>query len=197
MITVGDMRASGGFREFRDEELEVLLTVAPERRFAAGADLCRQGERGLSCFFLVSGEVEVLTSTARGEQRLARLQAGNIAGQMALVNHVPRSATLRAMTPVVAVEFDRETFESLLRAASPLAVRFQIQVAVACIRQLRGATARLGELFAGDAEHPPRESQLLGIQSTLHTPEAPYDAIDVVEVMPSEARVITTKRGVD
>ena len=26
MITIADMRASGGFRAFRDEELEVLLT---------------------------------------------------------------------------------------------------------------------------------------------------------------------------
>lgn len=196
MITIADMRASGGFRAFRDEELELLLTVAPERRFAAGADLCRQGERGLSCFFLVEGEVEVLTATARGEHRLARLQAGNIAGQMALVNHAARSATLRALTPVVAVEFDRETFERLLTAASPLAVRFQIQVAVGCIRQLRGATARLGELVASAGSLPPRASQLLGIQSTLHTPEAPYDAIDIVEVMP-EDRVLTTHHDDD
>jgi hypothetical protein len=55
---------------------------------------------------------------------------------------------------VGALEFTREVFESLLRARSPLALRFQRQIAVAGIRRLREATARLLAVLA-DAKDAP------------------------------------------
>ena len=49
----------------------------------------------------------------------------------------------RTASEVTAQEFSRDTFERLLQANSPLALRFQRQIAVAGIRQLRGALKRI------------------------------------------------------
>jgi len=90
---------------------------------------------------------------------LATLGAGTFVGQMALVDHAPRSATVTAREPTVVLEFAREPFERLLAARSPLALRFQEQIAIAGIRQLRQATARLVDAL--DQERA-RDSTQLG-----------------------------------
>lgn len=157
MVTVAMLRALPGYETFTDDELGVLVSVAPERSLPPGGILCRQGEVGRTCFCIVSGEVEVLKATPAGDRIIWRLRPGSIAGQMALVDRAPRSATLRAAGTVLCLELDRETFERLLAASSPLALRFQRQVAIAGIKQLRGATRTLGDLLdtaASDSGRP-------------------------------------------
>jgi CRP-like cAMP-binding protein len=67
---------------------------------------------------------------------------------MALVDKTPRSASVVAAEPTVALELTRDVFEGLLHARNPLAVRFQEQIAIAGIRQLRMATERLREAIS-------------------------------------------------
>ena len=52
----------------------------------------------------------------------------------------------------VDLELPRDAFEQLLEACSPLAIRFQEQIAVVGIRQLRRATERALEV---EAAHDP------------------------------------------
>ncbi len=144
MVTAQQLRVLESLRDFTDRELEMLLGAATPRRYAEGATLMVEGAPGASCFVVVAGEVEVL----RSERAIARQGAGAIVGHMALVDRAPRSATVRAATRVVALEFTRDVFEGLLEACSPLAIRFQEQVARAGIRQLRRSTERLREVLA-------------------------------------------------
>ena len=123
------------------DELEVLLTVAKARDVEAREILCQEGDAGRSCFLVVVGSLDITKTGTSGT--LATLGAGTFVGQMALVDHAPRSATVTAREPSVVLEFGREPFERLLAARSPLALRFQEQIAIAGIRQLRQATARL------------------------------------------------------
>lgn len=148
MSLAATLRALGPLRDYPDAELEVLATVAVEQRVAPGASLCQEGEPGRSCFLLVSGEAQVLRATAEGARALATVGPGAFIGQIALVDRGPRSATVRALTPCVALELSRDAFERLLAACSPLALRFQESIAVAGIRQLRQATAGLARLLA-------------------------------------------------
>ena len=57
-----------------------------------------------------------------------------VAGQIALVADVPRTATVRSAGDLIALEITRDVFDQLLRANKPLAVRFQEQIAVTGIR---------------------------------------------------------------
>lgn len=148
MIELARIRALPTLRGYDDRDLAVLLGSTAEREFAPGEVIFAQGERAQSCFLLVWGEAEMTRVTPEGVRPEGRHGAGTLLGQVTLIRGGERSATLRAVTPVGALEFTREVFESLLRARSPLALRFQRQIAVAGIRRLREATARLLSVLA-------------------------------------------------
>lgn len=157
-----DLAALRQARGLSEHDLEMLQVVAPPMRYPDKAVLCEEGWRGSTCFLIAQGLVEVLR-TVDGVPRLqAVLAPGALGGQVALVDHGPRSATLRARGEVVALHLDRDDFEKLLRVHSPLALRFQEQVAVAAVRQRRAATELLVALLARLATAPPskRETHL-------------------------------------
>jgi CRP-like cAMP-binding protein len=91
---------------------------------------------------------------------------------MALVDSSPRSASVRAQTRVVALELGRDVFERLVKSANPFALRFQRQIALAGIRQLRLANARLtGLLGRGEKLEEPTESaepRITRVQTALY-----------------------------
>lgn len=66
--------------------------------FSAGDTLMSQGEIGTFALFIDSGEVEILVRDQQGEKRVAVVGAGDLVGEMALVDGEPRSATVRALT---------------------------------------------------------------------------------------------------
>lgn len=147
MITPAELRATGAFASFTDRDLEVLLTVLRHRVFEPGAALCRQGAPGNACYVILSGEVEVVKGEPPVDRVLTTLRKGAVVGQLALVQRTPRTASVRARTRVETLELGRDAFDDLLKAHSPMALRFQLQVAVATARQLRDASARLTRLL--------------------------------------------------
>jgi CRP-like cAMP-binding protein len=79
---------------------------------ASGTVLVREGEPGDRFFVLLSG-VAGVSQTALGERRI--LRAGEFFGEVALTMHVPRTATVTAMTPCVVASCDEATFVELVR----------------------------------------------------------------------------------
>jgi CRP-like cAMP-binding protein len=184
VTTLTELRALPAMRDFSDAELDVLLGVAAPRGLRVGDVLWRQGELGRSCLILVRGAVEVLREGAEGTQRVATMEAGATVGQLALVDRGPRGATVRVAREGVALELQRDDFERLLQAASPLALRFQRNVALAGIRQHRNVIRRLATLSRADGERASRVS-LVAIQTVTTEwgiSEAELDAVEFVSV---------------
>jgi len=185
MATI-DLRKLASLRDYTNSELRLLASVAPAREFAHGHTLCKEGTSGQSCFLLAIGEIQVKKLFEDGERVLATLKAGQIVGQMALVDRSPRSASVIAGTDTIALELTRDVFERLLKASSPLALRFQEQIAIAGIRQLRMATQRLGTLLVQQggraAEKVPPRSTLQTMQAALEEWDMSMDDLDKVHV---------------
>jgi CRP/FNR family transcriptional regulator, cyclic AMP receptor protein len=157
MISIETIRSLRSFREYTDRELEILLGATLEVHFEAGENLSEEGTPAESCFYIVSGEVDVVRAYPEGERVIAQQTFDHIVGHLALVSRGRRTATLRAATSVVALEFTREVFDALLEASSTFAIRFQEHIAVLGIRQLRRSTARLVEVLTATAEATPGE----------------------------------------
>lgn len=71
-----------------------------------------------------------------------------------------------------ALELGKDVFDKLMQAHSALALRFQEQVAIAGIRQLRSATARLVALMEQRNE---ADAYMTGAQSSDGWGDEPYE----------------------
>lgn len=77
-------------------DINKLLAIAKPLTFEAGNTIFHCGDPAKSMFFILNGEVEVLIPTETGfSKRLATLSPGMSFGEMALLNHLKRSADVR------------------------------------------------------------------------------------------------------
>jgi CRP-like cAMP-binding protein len=104
------LRKVAFFEGFSDPDLDRVAELAEEVWAEPGAVLMDQGKPGTECFVIVDGEVGVF----KGLQKVATLKAGDMVGEMALIGHGPRNATVTAMTPTQLLSFDTDKFRTLL-----------------------------------------------------------------------------------
>lgn len=93
------LRSLPAFADSSDKELTRVARLFEEVEFGEGAVLMSEGRPGREAFVILEGRVEI---TLRGEL-LAELGAGEVVGEMALVDGGPRSATVTALEPVRAL----------------------------------------------------------------------------------------------
>jgi CRP-like cAMP-binding protein len=98
------------FRGFSDDELARVAALADRASADAGDVLLEQGRVGTECFVVLEGRAEVYA----GDDHLATVGPGAPIGEMALIEHTPRTATVVASTPMDLVSFDVKHFRSLL-----------------------------------------------------------------------------------
>ena len=92
-----------------------LGTTARERRFGPDEFIVREGDTTSSMFVMESGRAAVTIHGAAGEsRRLAILDPGAAFGEISLLTGEPRTATVRAVTEVIAIEIDKETLGPVL-----------------------------------------------------------------------------------
>ncbi|OGV63172.1 MAG: hypothetical protein A3K19_01050 [Lentisphaerae bacterium RIFOXYB12_FULL_65_16] len=97
---------------------EALSKIAQTMRFVTvdkHTVVIREGDRGDTLFVIYSGETEVAREDEAGEPRIvAKLQTGDVFGEIALLDKVPRTATVRSIGPVSLLVLDRSEFERVL-----------------------------------------------------------------------------------
>ena len=80
------------------------------KAYDPGDTLVRQGEVGDCMFVLQEGEVEVIKEEDGKEAVVDIMRAGEMFGEMAIIEKQRRSATIRALTPVRVLTIDKKTF---------------------------------------------------------------------------------------
>lgn len=75
--------------------------MTPQKRFPAGKVIFREGEKGDVAYVVESGAVDILVKRDGVEKSIARREAGEIIGEMAIVNASPRMATAKAAVDTV------------------------------------------------------------------------------------------------
>jgi NTE family protein len=96
---------------------------------AGGQTLLAQDEPGDSMSIVVSGRLRAYVRQDDGAQRMVReMSRGQVIGEMSLITHEPRSATVVAIRDSVLVRLDKDAFDRLVAASS--------QVALALTRQI-------------------------------------------------------------
>jgi CRP-like cAMP-binding protein len=94
------------------ETLGRLATRMEREEIPAGAGVVAEGELGDRFYVVLSGMLAV-SQASRGPQRV--LRPGDYFGEVALAMDIPRTASVRALTPVTVASCDRETFDEFVR----------------------------------------------------------------------------------
>ncbi len=99
--------------------LEKLGTIASEERYGRHDVLFNEGDPGDSLFLVVEGTAliqKVLSKEAGTYKDLGVAEAGEIFGEMALFDSLPRSATVRATASLTVLRITRDDFDGFLDA---------------------------------------------------------------------------------
>jgi signal transduction histidine kinase len=93
------------FRSLRPEELRALRKITIEREYSAGQEIFHEGDPGDGMYLVKNGLVEISGLLNENTRRvLAQIHPGGFFGEMAVIEHRPRSASAIA-TQVTNVYF--------------------------------------------------------------------------------------------
>jgi CRP-like cAMP-binding protein len=131
-----------------------LFCCALERIAKAGEALFVAGDRGDGCYRVEQGLVKITVTSDRGEERIiALVGAGEIIGELSLIDHQPRSASAIALCDSTFQYITRQAFEDCTKddpeiyrhLAGILAARLRETdeaLAAASFLSVRGCVAR-------------------------------------------------------
>jgi CRP-like cAMP-binding protein len=110
--TVTELSRIGLLADLPGERLNELAGRMAREEVPAGAGVVTQGEPGDRFYVLLSGMLAV-NQVGLGRRRV--LRPGDYFGEVALAMDIPRTASVRAVTPAVVASCDKATFDALLR----------------------------------------------------------------------------------
>ncbi len=92
------------------KELTQLARVSEDLEVEPGTVLCKEGDIGHEFFVIVDGKLKV----SRRGRRIATRSAPDFVGEIALLEELPRTATVTTETPVRLFALTRKDFRHLL-----------------------------------------------------------------------------------
>ncbi len=99
------------FSNLSDAEIAAILPLTEQQTFQPGQYLLREGEKEETLYLIIKGQVEIIKAESQREEShiLGLLGPNEWVGEMASLEHLPRSASIRAAkkTTVVALSLDQ------------------------------------------------------------------------------------------
>lgn len=152
MPSAGAVRAFAATSIFGGLGPSVLADMAAscvERRFTRGEYLCHQGRVGDWLFVIGSGQVKVVFASPSGDEfLLATRGPGEVLGEVAVLDGVPRSASVVAMRPTTAYLISRLKLIGLMRD-HPSVLKDVLTALGGLVRRLTEQTGELAFLDLG------------------------------------------------
>lgn len=185
--------------------LERLAAIARTLSFAKGARLVRQGEAARGAFVLRSGAAEAQVALpGGGTLTVAQFGAGDMFGEMALIERGVCSASVVAREAVEAWFVERDDFRAMVASREPGALEIQRKVTEVLAAKLRALNAKVRAHPAAE-DRPAAEIPKLELQRTTPSfdwraflPILPFfegfDAFEIDELA-GRARAIELARG--
>jgi len=131
------------FADFSEEEMFTVFSLSTRERFSQGDYLIRAGTSGARMFVVLRGKVSVLNEKEGRLVEIDTLGEGGCVGEMAMLDGMPRSASVVAIKPTIALAIN----ETVLRHADPrLCLKLYRSLASLVSERLRASDARYLDL---------------------------------------------------
>jgi HD-GYP domain-containing protein (c-di-GMP phosphodiesterase class II) len=109
--------------------------------FRTGEVIFREGDAGDTLYVIYEGGVALSKKIGLWEREMRRLGPGEYFGEMALITHAKRGATVRALTPVVCARMNENGFNDLMDTDARFAQRM-LKLVTEQLRQVDETTSR-------------------------------------------------------
>jgi CRP/FNR family transcriptional regulator, cyclic AMP receptor protein len=104
------------FRGMTNKELREIARATVELQVEQGREFVTQGDVGREAFIIVEGTADVV----RNGKSIAKLGAGDCVGELALLDHGPRTTSVVAETPLTVLVLGPREFSGLLEEVPTL-----------------------------------------------------------------------------
>ncbi len=144
------------FRDLNQEDLNRLSESVEIVTLAKGNELFHEGDEGDRAYIIKQGELEIIMESNNREILIAVRGVGIIIGEMALLESIPRTATVRARSDATLYEIQKKELDRLMNS-SPSATQAIFHTILHRLREDRihlqqsEKMAQLGTLTAGVA----------------------------------------------
>lgn len=98
------------------KELQAVARASDEVSLAAGRVLCEQNSVGREAFVIIEGTAEV----RRNGRKVATVGPGSCVGEMALLDHGPRTATVTAASDMKVLVLGAREFSAIIDDVPPI-----------------------------------------------------------------------------
>ncbi|MEX0851759.1 MAG: Crp/Fnr family transcriptional regulator [Bauldia sp.] len=132
------------------DEIRRLSGIARHSALAPSAVLFDQGDESDGLYVVISGIVRIYLVSQDGREATINLaEAGEVIGEMALLDGLPRSASAAALTEAALIFIPRDAFLDLLDGSAKLAR----QIILTLCERLRATNAQVDQAMFHDLRH--------------------------------------------
>ena len=112
------------FKGLAEDELQEMATATRLRKYPPQYVLCHEGAYEDVFYIIADGSAVICKNISEqdGERILRIASKGDLVGEMALIQNVPRSATVRTSTDCTVLEMDKKDFETMLSRSPSMAI---------------------------------------------------------------------------
>ncbi len=129
------------FSELTDGDVEWLAGAGERISLDAGTVLIALGSRVDSIWFVLDGQLAIRTADGKP---LARLESGEIVGEMSLVDPAPTAVSVEVASDATLLRIGDDEVRRKLRADPAFAARFYRALCVFMADRIRQTTLRMG-----------------------------------------------------
>lgn len=140
------------FRDLSEQDLLDIVSNARRREYAPAEIIFDMGEPGDAMYVIEKGRVRIVQIFPDGSREiLANLDSGQVFGEMAVLDNLPRTGRAIAVSPVTVFRLDRQEFNQMRANGVPAAYKVIRNLARSLSKRLRDTNRKLVQFF-GDPE---------------------------------------------
>ena len=131
------------FNELDFEDTKILSQYLFPKELPMGGLVCKEGQHGSFLSFVASGKLEIVKTLDDKEIIISTISEGDSLGEMALIDGLTRSATVRAYKASTILILRRDDFNTLLSKHPEVGIKILKGIARLLSLNLRKASAQI------------------------------------------------------
>ena len=111
------------FKNLSNEDFNQIAEVAKEIFYKKGSIIFEENSMADAFYIISKGIVEILKRGENGVQEILAIKKdGDVFGEMAVIDDLPRSATIKARTDITLLKLSKDIFNELLKSFSHISI---------------------------------------------------------------------------